>query len=94
MVKKEDKNKVFTTGEETILEQASMILNKRKNIFYSKQYNYTKHLILGDEKTLNNEKQLLKIISDIQDIKTNSSSNNLLLNKLFDRLEKYIKLKD
>ena len=41
-----DFNKCFTSGEEGILEQACMILNRRKNSFYSREYNYNKKLVL------------------------------------------------
>lgn len=90
---KKDINKDFTAGEEAILEQVCIILDRRKKVFISKHFRENKKISLEDnfieDTTKMNESQnILKIIEDIKDIKTNTSNNYILLNKLIDRTDK------
>lgn len=43
-----DYNKDFTAGEEGILEQACIILERRKASYLSKEFKYEKKLVLED----------------------------------------------
>ena len=42
----DNNNQLFTAGEEAILEQACMILNRRHNKYLCKEFRYSKKLIL------------------------------------------------